>query len=199
MCVPVTFIQERHHMKYSINRSQICFGSPLHVKIRWSTQHSPNPHTLLGTVVGFQGCLTSTITLVIPGEFNIQHMQLLMNWVYTSSTWSITISSFCLGTTLLPLVNWIILNFELEPAHSPRLPDDHILIKVSDILPDESHGIILQYHSNYNHCEIVGFQPLGAWNIQQDTEPRPTYPYSGYQRHRRPYWGRYSKHSWWLC
>ena len=31
------------------------FGSPLHVKIRRSTRHRPDPNTLMGTFIGFQG------------------------------------------------------------------------------------------------------------------------------------------------
>ena len=52
---------------------------------------------------------------------------------------------------------------DLEPGISPWLPEDQSLLELGDILPDETHGIILQYHANYNRSEIIGFEPLGAF------------------------------------
>ncbi len=54
------------------------FGSPLHVKICRSTCHRPDPNTLLGTFVGFQGTPTSTSISVTRVVFNTQLMQSLI-------------------------------------------------------------------------------------------------------------------------
>ena len=53
--------------------------------------------------------------------------------------------------------------YDLEPGHSPWFSEEQHILELSDLLPDESHGVILLYHPNYNQCEIIGFEPLGGF------------------------------------
>ncbi len=51
------------------------FGLPLHIKICHLTCHHPDPHTLLGTFIGFQGTSHVFNTLAIQDGCNTQPMQ----------------------------------------------------------------------------------------------------------------------------
>ncbi len=60
-------------------------------------------------------------------------------------------------------VNLKMENDDLLPGISPWLPHDQSLGELGDILPDEDHGVIWQFHTSLNRCEIIGFEPLGAF------------------------------------
>ncbi len=78
--------QELFHKQVPNLSKALIFGSPLHVKIRRSTQHRPDQHTLLRTFVGFQG--TSHIYQYIGDTGGVQYAthavvhKLCLHWLY---------------------------------------------------------------------------------------------------------------------
>ena len=125
---------------------------------------------MLGTFVGFQG--TSHIYLFIGDTGRVQYAthavidKLGLHWLPTDRSPAACILFGTESQSTLASEHLVALRTEIDdlaPGITPWLPEDQSLLDLGEPHPDEDHGIILQYHGNYNHCKIVGFEPLGAF------------------------------------
>ncbi len=156
MTTPGAHLTMFHRHVPNVSKAYI-FGSPLHVKIPRATRHRPDPNTLLGTFVGFQG--TSHIYQYIGDTGRVQYAthavidELCLHWLPSerSPAAQILFGSESKTGSEADHANALCQEIsDLEPGLPPWLPDDQRILEVGDLLPDEHHGIIVQYHANHN-------------------------------------------------
>jgi len=154
------------------------FGSPLHVKNRRASRHRPDSNTLLGTFVGFQG--TAHIYQYIGDSGRVQYAhhavvdelcvhrlpsdrspaaKALLN--HSAVDASVSTHTAALKTAISDLI----------PSCSPWLNHDMSVTEISDLLPDEAHGLLLHYHADLARCEIIGIEPTSAFGRRMTKGP----------------------------
>lgn len=60
---------------------------------------------------------------------------------------------------------------DLIPSCTPWLPLDMAVTEISDLLPDEAHGLQLEYLPDLARCEITGIDPYSAFGLRLTKGP----------------------------
>ena len=145
----------------------VIFGSPIHVKVRRSTRQRPDPHTIIGTFVGFQGTAKNYQYIGSTGRVQYAtHAVVDELGVHNDPQHRTIAAKMLLENSDPSAAHSIELRQEIQdlvPGVSPWFENEQSIFDIADILPDEDFGLQFLYHDEYSRCEIIAIDPQGTF------------------------------------